>query len=137
MLAVQMDRALASLAGDRMVPAVDDQNVEGTANAALDVAQAGLDLQLRFGHPRHRPGTLRAVDPQLVLDAGRLEAVPGFVAGDVTTLEWIYDRFAHTLDAALAGDIDAALGDLRAAADDEDIEAAADGADRLLALIAA
>ena len=44
-------------------------------------------------------------------------------------------RFAHTLDASLAGDIDGVLGELRAAADDEDIEAAADGADRLFALV--
>ena len=62
--------------------------------------------------------------------------MPGFVAADVTTLEWIYDRYAHTLDAGLAGDIDAALADLHAAADDEDNPAAADGAEHLLALIA-
>ena len=137
MLVVQMDRALAALAGDRMVPAVADRNSEGAANAALDVAQAGLDLQLQFRPPvdidRER---FELWARQLVVDAGRLEAVPGFVAADVTTLEWIYDRYAHTLDAGLAGDIDAALADLRAAADDEDNAAAADGAEHLLALIA-
>ena len=137
MLAVQMDRALRALAGDAMVPAVDDHNVEGSVNAALDVAQASLDFQLRYRDQadvdRER---FEFWTRQLAADASRLEAVPGFVAGDVATLEWIYDRFAHTLDEAAAGDVAGVLGELRTAAGEEDIEAAADGADRLLALLA-
>jgi hypothetical protein len=138
MLGVQMDRALLALGGDAMVPAVDDRNVEGARNAALDVAQAGLDLQLQF-----RPATeidrarfeLWAL--QLVADAGRLEAVPGFVAGDVTTLEWTWDRVTHTLDAAAVADIEAQLAELRAVADDEDVAAAAKLAPHLVETVAA
>ena len=90
----QMDRALAALAGDGLVPAVDDRNGEGAANAALDVAIAALDLELQF-----RPATdvdrqrFEVWARQLVIDANRLEANPGFVAADVTTLEWILPRF--------------------------------------------
>ena len=40
---------------------------------------------------------------QLVIDANRSEANPGFVAADVTTLEWILPRFGDTLDEATLG----------------------------------
>jgi len=136
MLAVQMDRALDALAGDRIVPAVDDHNAEGTANAAIDVAQAALDLQLQYVPPadidRER---FELWVRQLIVDAGRLEPVPGFVAGDVATLEWVLDRFAHTLDPAVADQIDGLLAELRTAADDEDVAAAASVAPGLLDIV--
>jgi len=47
-LALQMDRALTALAGDALMPAVNARNAVGTRNAALDVAQASLDLQLQY-----------------------------------------------------------------------------------------
>ena len=109
------------------MPAADDQNAEGTANAALDVAIAALDLELQF-----RPVTevdrqrFEALARQLVVDANRLEAEPGFVAADVTTLEWVLPRFGPTLDEATLADIEAQLAELRVAADDEDVAAAAE-----------
>jgi hypothetical protein len=137
-LADQMDRALDALAGDGLVPAADDQNVEGTENAALDVAVAALDLQLQYSAPpaidRER---FEVWARQLVVDANRLEAVPGFVAGDVATLEWVLPRFAPTLDEATRADIEAQLADLRVAADDEDVAAAAELAPRLVETIGA
>jgi hypothetical protein len=51
--------------------------------------------------------------------------------GDVATLEWIRDRFAHTLDAASRRDLDTRLKALRAAADGGNLSAAADHAARL------
>jgi hypothetical protein len=137
-LADQMDRALDALAGDGLVPAADDQNVEGTENAAVDVAVAALDLQLQYSAPpaidRER---FEVWARQLVVDANRLEAVPGFVAGDVATLEWVLPRFAPTLDGATRADLEAQLADLRVAADDEDVATTAELAPWLVQTISA
>lgn len=133
MLGVQMNRALRELAGDAMVPAVDDRNVEGARNAALDVATASIDLQIPY---RAQEETDRARFQvwvrQLVADSQRVEAAPGFIAGDVTTLEWVWQRFAHTVDSGAAGEIESLLADLRAAADEEDVTTVARLAPRLL-----
>jgi hypothetical protein len=136
LLDAQMSRALASLAGDALVPAVNHHNVAGTRKAAIDVAQASLDLQLRYRPvaeiDRARFGLWAQ---QLLVDAAGDE--PGPVLGDVAVLEWTWDRFAHTLDSAAVGDIEAQLADLRAAADDEDLEAAADIAAQIRNTLAA
>jgi hypothetical protein len=136
LLDAQMSRALAALAGDALVPAVNHRNISGTHKTAIDVAQASLDLQLRHHPPAEIDRTRFGLwVQQLLVDAAGDE--PGPVAGDVTTLEWIWDRFAHTLDSSAAGDIEAQLGDLRAAADDEDLEAVADAAGQLRDTLAA
>jgi hypothetical protein len=135
MLATQMDRALRDLAGDTMVPAVNDRNSEGARNAALDVALASIDLQLSY---RTQEETDRARFQvwarQLVADSQRIEAAPGFIAGDVTTLEWIWQRFAHTARNPTGGEIESLLGDLRTAADEEDVTVVAELAPALLDL---
>jgi hypothetical protein len=131
-----MDRALATLAGDGLVPAADGRNVEGTVNAALDVATAVVDLELPF-----RPVTDADLDRfeiwvrQLVADANRAEPVPGFVAGDVATLEWLLRRFGPRLDAETLATIETQVVGLREAADGEDVTTAADLAAQLLATI--
>jgi hypothetical protein len=79
--------------------------------------------QLRFGIWVRR----------LAIDAAAKRA--GDVAGDVTTLEWVRDRFAHTLPPQLIDGIRAQLTALRSAADSKDTSAAAAGADRLLSLL--
>jgi hypothetical protein len=61
----------------------------------------------------------------------------GAVAGDVTTMEWILDGVRHTLDQPTAARLDAQLRDLRAAADGEDVPAAANAAPALLQTLAA
>lgn len=135
----QMNRALRALAGDGLIPAADDHNAEGTTNAALDVAQASLDLQLQFRPPEHIERERFVLwARQLVVDANRIEQNPAFVAGDVAALEWVLRRFAHTLGADVVTDIEAVLADLRVAVDDEEVEAAAELAPQLVdALIAA
>ena len=130
LLEAQMTRALGAMNGDALTPAVDARNPAGSARAALGVATATLDFQLRY-----RPVT--EVDRarfglwarHLVLDASLGE--PGGVAGDVTCLEWIRDRIAHTLDPAAAAELDTRLRDLRAAASDGDLEAVSTGAAEL------
>jgi hypothetical protein len=101
--------------------------------AALDVALSAQDLRLR-----HRPAA--EIDRarfdlwarRLGLDAAAGNAAG--VRGDVTTLEWIRDRFAHTLPARAARELDGRLRYLRAAADAGELEAAAAGAAQLRSL---
>ncbi|MGH9112837.1 MAG: hypothetical protein ACRDZN_11165 [Acidimicrobiales bacterium] len=129
LLDIQLSQALDALAGNPLVPAVDARNPEGARNAALDVEMAALDLELQYrpateiGH-----GRFGVWAHQLVIDAASDEADPGQIAGDVTSLEWIWDRIAHTLDQADVDDIEAQLEQLRTAADDEDTAAAAEAA---------
>ena len=133
MLGVQMDRALRDLAGDGMVPAVDDRNAEGARSAALDVAMASIDLQLPYRTQEETDRTRFEIwARQLVADTERIEAVPGFLAGDVTTLDWVWPRFAHTVDSAPAGEIESLLAELRGAADEEDVATISELAPALL-----
>ena len=86
-------------------------------------------------HLRHRPPT--EVDlarfelwaRQILVDAE--DDDPDGVKGDVTTLDWVLDRFRHALSSSDAAEIDSLLGELRSAADEEDLEAATDAAQRL------
>jgi hypothetical protein len=104
--------------------------------AALRVAQNDLDLQLQ-----HRPvveidlARFRLWARQLLVDTAADD--PGAVAGDVTTMEWVRDRVRHTLDPATAARVDDQLGGLRAAADRNDVPAAAKAAPALLRTLAA
>jgi hypothetical protein len=136
LLDAQMGRALNALAGDALVPAVNHRNVAGARKAAIDVAQASLDLQLRYRPPTEIDlARFNLWNQQVMVDVAGND--PGTVLGDVATLEWIWERLAHTLDSATASDIEARLGHLRTAADDEDLEAAATAAAQLQDLLAA
>jgi hypothetical protein len=137
LLAVQMDRALETLAGSAIVPAVVDHNVEGARHGAIGVAQAVLDLQLQY-----RPVAdvdLARFDlwsRQLLVDSTAADPDPGNVAGDVATLTRVWDRIAHTVDRSVARDVEAQLKTLTAAAKAEDVAKAAAGAQRLARRIA-
>ena len=130
-LVAQMRRDIDTLAG-----AVAARGPTEARAAALRVAQNDLDLQLR-----HRPvveidlARLRLWARQLQVDTAAND--PGAVAGDVTTMEWIRDRVRHTLDQATAARVDEQLRDLRAAADNHDVPAAAKAAPALLKTLAA
>jgi hypothetical protein len=112
------------------VAAVDAQQPAETGQAAIGVAWAALDFELR-----HRPVSEIDLDlfdlwaARVSLDAAAGD--PANVVGDVATLEWIRDRFVHTLTAADAASINALLADLRTAADGEDLSAAAEAASQL------
>jgi hypothetical protein len=98
--------------------------------AAIDVAVAGLDLELR-----HRPPEqidLERLDLQAAMlavdaDVGNL---PG-VRSDVANLDWIRDRIAHTLDDADRSLIDTLIVEATTAAGDEDFAAVSELAGRL------
>jgi hypothetical protein len=134
LLESQMERALRALEGDHLAQAVAGRNAAGARRAALDAAVAVLDLQLR-----HRPVAeidlerLRVWVRQLALDIAIGE--PGPVAGDITVLEWIRDRIKSSLDPDDASQVDSVLEVLRTAADDEDVDAAADATGRLTEML--
>jgi hypothetical protein len=129
MLDAQMSHALVKL-----VAAVNARQPSEAGHAAIDVAQAGLDLQLRYRLPVEidlaRFGLWVA---QILLDAADGER--SAVTGDVAVLEWILARFKHTLARTEARKIDALLGALRTAADEEDLAAAAAAAGQLRTLL--
>ena len=127
----QLAPALNALTG-----AVAQRDSAATRKAVFDVAVATLDLQLPY---RSR----------LAVDFDRLDlwtrrvgvdsaaAQPGHVAGDVTILEFIWQRVGYTVEAAPAQAIEVQLAALRAAADAEDLPAAAEAAAQLHTLLAA
>lgn len=130
LLAAQMRRALAALAGDALTPAVDAHDAGGAARASTTAAIAALDLQLQYRSPREIDrARFAAWSRQLIQDADGDD--PGAVAGSVTILEWIRDRIGPELQPADAGRIEAELAELRSAADAEDLGRAARGAARL------
>jgi hypothetical protein len=100
--------------------------------AAIDVAQSALDLELL-----HRPqaeidkARFRLWTQQLRVDAAAKNGAA--VRGDAAVLEWIRDRFAHTLRPTERQDLDTRLRALRSASDAKDLPSAADQAARLAA----
>ena len=128
MLDARMSWALVEL-----VAAVDAHQPVESRQAAINVARASLDFQLR-----HRPvaDIDRAIfalwAAQILVDVAADDTAG--VTGDVATLEWVWDRIAHTFESADASAIESLLGDLRAAADAEDLASAMETATQLLAL---
>jgi hypothetical protein len=120
LLAEQMTAAL-----DALAKAVGDRDAARARQAALRVEQAALDLQLRHREPA-------AVDldrldlwaRQLQVDAVARDR--GAVAGDVATLQIIWDRAGHTAPAAAAERVKALLTALGTVAEGKDLGAAAD-----------
>jgi hypothetical protein len=122
-LGAQMSRALHALA-----PAVGARNRQAAQQAALQVADASLDLQLRY-----RPAVqinlarLRLWARRLLVDAAANNAAA--VHGDVTTLAWIRDRIS--LDRADGNDLDDQLRLLSSVADAHEFQVAMVQAKRL------
>ncbi len=122
MVAARMGDALAALRR-----AVKARNAGPASQAAIDVAQSELDLELR-----HRPAaTVDAArfelwTQQLLVHAAARDLAG--VTGDVAALEWIRNRFAHALRPAARQEIDTRLRALRGAADARNLGAAADRA---------
>lgn len=121
-LVAPMHRALEALD-----PTIADRDRTRAGTAAIDVAQATLDLELR-----HRPPVEIDLERfelwglQVLVDA-EADDLAG-VSGDVATLEWARDRFAQTLEDTDLTRIDAHLLALRDSVVGEDFGAAADEA---------
>ncbi len=131
LLEKQMSRDIDALAG-----AVAARKPAEARQAALRVAQNGLDLQLRYQPVvKIDLARLELWARQVAVDAAANDA--GAVAGDGSTLEWIRERVRHAVDPATATRLDTQLRDLRAAADNKNLAAAAKATPALLATIAA
>ena len=103
-----------------------------TAQAAIDVGQSALDLELRYRSPAEINADRFVLwTQQLRVDAAAKNLAG--VTGDVAVLEWIRDRIGQTLDVAERREVDGRLRDLRAAADAGNLPSAADHAARLAA----
>jgi hypothetical protein len=126
-LGPRMGRALDALAA-----AVGARDRRTTPQAALDVADAGLDLQLRYRPPVEvNRARLELWTRRLLADAAAGDAAA--VKGDVTTLAWIRDRIPF--DRAAGDRIDDRLRLLRAVADAGELEVATVQAARLHAIL--
>ena len=120
-LAKEMDRAF-----DELTAGIGARDQAQASNAAIDVAQSTLDLELR-----HRPPTeidlarFELWARQILVDAAADQV--GGVRADVATLEWTLDRFDDTLDSAAVARIETHLVELRDSVSfgSEDLAAAA------------
>jgi hypothetical protein len=118
-LAKRAARAVA-----RLGPAVASRRPSSGAHAALDVAAAAVDLQLRYGTPvAVDRGRFRLWARRLTVDAAAKDTPA--VAGDLATLEWVRDRFAHTLDVVTRTRLDTRLRAIRTSVTDGDLRQAA------------
>jgi len=127
-LGAQMREALHALA-----TGVGARDSRKGAQAALDVANASLDLQLRYRPPvQINLARFELWTRQLLVDAAARNAAG--VHGDVTTLAWIRDRIA--LDSADGNGIDDQLRYLRSVADAKEFEVAMVQAARLRGTLA-
>ena len=120
LLETQMSDALQALDA-----AVGRARPAGPQQAAIDAAQAALDLQLPYR-------TLSDVDVErLALWAHQLDldAATGYlagVAGDTATLQAIWDRIDHSMAGPKAKAVTTQLRELQAAVDAGDLTGAAD-----------
>jgi hypothetical protein len=123
-----MSRALEGLARS-----VGARNSVQARRAAIDVAQAALDLELRHRRPVEIDRARFALwARRLQVDSGAGDSARAL--GDVATLEWIRDRIVRGLDPVTVTRIDARLVELRTLVNDEKLQGAAAGAARLYAV---
>src|SRR5215210_4598117 len=112
-----INRAIAALSS-----AGAARNQERAGTAAIDVAQAALDLELRYRPPAEIDlARFEQWTRQLILDAGVRKL--GAVRGDLVTLEWTRDRFADSIDGADRTRIDTHLLALQDGVDNRDFAA--------------
>lgn len=110
---------------------IAERGRSGTLAASIDVAYASINLQLRY-RPVTEVDTVRFElwTRRALVDA--LEGSIGGVRSDHVTMEWIRDRFAHTVDPTTRTRIDALIGELGVAVVDRELGAAAAAARALL-----
>ncbi len=127
LLAEAMDTALIDLGA-----AVAGMDVAGTVQGAIDAAQSGLDLRLRYVPvPDVDVARFHLHSQQLRIAAAEADA--GGVSAEVAVLEWIHQRVDQHLPEAARGRIATQLAQLRTVASAGNLAGAADVAARLAA----
>jgi hypothetical protein len=130
MIAAELSAAMFELAG-----AVDTQAAAEASQAAINVRQGSLDLQLRYLPPADvNRVRLDLWAQQVQVDAAAEEE--GAVLGDAVTLGLIRDRITDPLDAGMLKSVNATLAELHKAAGNGDLEKAADLATQLRTTLA-
>jgi hypothetical protein len=127
LLEAEMSRAIRTLRSS-----IGKRARASAVSAAIDVGQSTLDLQLRYRPPAQIDlARFRLWAEQALVDAAAGDV--GGVRGDVTTMEWIRDRFAAQLRPANLTAIDAHLARMRESVADgnRDLRAARAEASRL------
>jgi hypothetical protein len=123
------------LALRELVDQIASRDRTKTRAAAIDASYAGINLQLRY-RPVTEVDTIRfELWARRALVHARTGSVGG-VRSDLVTMEWIRDRFVHTVDPVARTTIDTLVGDLGTAVLDEDIDAAAETARALRKVVA-
>jgi hypothetical protein len=118
---------------DALRRAVSARSRREGPQAALGLANAGLDLQLRYRPPAEiNLARFELWARRLLVDAAARDSAA--VHGDVTTLAWIRDRLA--LDIADGNRLDDQLRYLRSVAEAREFRVAMDEAARLLETLA-
>ncbi len=103
--------------------------------ASIDASYASINLQLRY-LPVIEVDTVRF---ELWARRALVHAIDGSLGGvrsDLVTIEWIRDRFVHTVDPVIRTRIDTLVRDLGTAVVDDDLAAAADTARALRNVVA-
>jgi hypothetical protein len=121
-LVAPMVRAL-----DGLDVAIADRDRAMAGTAAIDVAQAALDLELQYRPPAEIDLARFELWARQVLVDAQAGDLTG-VSGDVAALEWVRDRFAHTLEDTDLTRVDTRLAALRESVVDQDLGASADEA---------
>lgn len=113
---------------DALTSAADEENWEAVHSAALRNAQNELDLRLLYEPVVDVDlARLKLWTSQLSVDVAAED--PGLVLADVAALERVWERTRHGVDPTAP--VDAALENLRKAADAEDLAAVDRAADSL------
>lgn len=119
----------------RLSDAVDARDVDGAQRAAIEAARLAFDVQLRYRPTieieRARSGLWAA---QILVDAAAGDA--DGVNADVFALDYLRDRFIHTLQSSAAAEFNALLNELQSAVIDDDLDACAKAASQLRAVLA-
>lgn len=124
------------LALRELVEQIASRDRTKTRAASIDASYASINLQLRY-RPVTQVDTVRF---ELWARRALVHAVDGSlgdVRSDLVTLEWIRDRFVHTVDPITRTRIDTLVRDLGTAVVDKDLTAAAQTARNLRKVMSA
>ena len=124
-----------SLALQELVAQIASRDRTKARTASIDASYASINLQLRY-LPVTEVDTVRF---ELWARRALVHAIDGSLGGvrsDLVTIEWIRDRFVHTVDPVIRTRIDTLVRDLGTAVVDDDLKAAADSARALRTVVA-